>query len=197
MKRTDSRSPGTATDRRHLSAERIEGCLYDLRYSLRVWAGSPGLSTVAILTIALGVGATTALVGQISAVFWTPLAVSQPQELRQIVWSTPRYPFVAGGALNVLPGPDVEEAATRGSFSYPAYEALRDESTSFSDVACWADFGEARPVTLGELGFGSVQFVSGNYFRTLGIGPTLGRTIQPEDDGPETWTPVAMVGYRF
>lgn len=175
----------------------FERLVYDLRYAVRIWAASPGLSAIAILTIALGIGASTAIVGQINAVFWTPLPVSQPEELRQVAWSSPRYPYVAGGKLNVLPGPIIQGASTFGSFSYPAYEALRDESASFSDVACWGDFGEARPVTLGELGFGAVQFVSGNYFRTLGVRAAIGRTIQPEDDGPETWSPVAMVGYRF
>ncbi len=74
---------------------------------------------------------------------------------------------------------------------------MRDGSTQFSDLACWADFGEARPVTLGELGFGAVQFASGNYFRTLGVRAAIGRTIEPHDDGPETWAPVAMIGHRF
>lgn len=175
----------------------LERLVYDLRYAVRIWVANPGLSMVAILTIALGVGASTAIVGEINAVFWTPLAVSQPEQLRQVAWAASRYPYVVGGALNVLPGPHIEGTPTFGSFSYPAYEALRDESTRFSDVACWADFGEARPVTLSDLGFGAVQFVSGNYFRTLGVGAAIGRTIQPEDDGPETWAPVAMVGHRF
>jgi predicted permease len=175
----------------------LERLAYDVRYAVRIWAGTPGLSTVAILTIALGIGASTALVGQINAVFWTPLAVSQPEQLRQIAWSAARYPYVRGGALNVLPGADIDGTPTFSSVSYAAYEAMRNESTSFLDLACWGDFGEARPVTLGELGFGAVQFVSGNYFRTLGVGAAIGRTIQPEDDGPETWAPVAMVGYDF
>jgi hypothetical protein len=175
----------------------LERLIYDVRHAVRLWMASPALAGVAILTMALGIGASTAIVGQINAVFWTPLAVTAPQQLRQVIWSATRFSYVAGGAVNVLPGPDVDGAPTFGSFSYPAYEAFRDESTAFSDLACWADFGEARPVTLGELGFGAVQFVSGNYFRTVGVNAALGRTIQPGEDTPEQWTPVAMIGHRF
>ena len=52
-------------------------------------------------------------------------------------------------------------------------------------------------MTLGELGFGAVQFVSGNYFRSLGVRAAVGRTIEPHDDGPEPWAPVAMIGPCF
>ena len=69
--------------------------------------------------------------------------------------------------------------------------------TAFSDIACWADLGEARPVILGELGFGTVQFVSGNYFRTLGVRAALGRTIEPQDQSITGWSPVVMVSHRF
>jgi predicted permease len=91
----------------------------------------------------------------------------------------------------------VDNAETYGSFSYPAYVAMRDGGELFSDLACWADLGEARPVVLGDLGFGAVQFISGNYFRTLGVDAALGRTIQPEDDIAGSWSPVAMVSHGF
>jgi predicted permease len=132
---------------------------------------------------------------QVKAVFWTPLPVTAPQDLRLVAWTSPRHPFVLGP--NVMAGPRVNGADTFATFSYPAYLAMRDEATAFADVACWADLGEARPVILGELGFGTVQFVSGNYFRTLGVRAALGRTILPEDESPTGWSPVAMISHRF
>jgi predicted permease len=174
-----------------------ERLAHDVRYAVRVWSATPGLSIVAVLTIAMGIGASTAIVGQINAVFWTRLAVPQPEALREVAWAAPRFPFVSGGRLNVIDGPRIDGTATFGSFSYAAYEAMRDGTTQFSDLACWRDFGEARPVTLGELGFGAVQFASGNYFRMLGVRAAIGRTIEPDDDGPETWAPVAIIGHRF
>ena len=173
----------------------LERLWLDTRLAIRMWLRTPGLSAVAILTIGLGVGAATALVSQLSAVFWTPLPVASPQDLRFVAWTSPRRPFVLG--INVLAGPQVNGADTFGTVSYPAFRALRDDATSVSDVACWSFLGEARPVILGELGFGTVQFVSGNYFRMLGVRAAIGRTIEPHDESAGGWSPVAMVSHRF
>ena len=98
----------------------------DVRLAVRLWARTPGFSLVAIATIGLGVGASTALVGQVKAVFWTPLPVQQPQDLRIVAWTSPRHPFVIGP--NVMAGPRVNGADTFGTVSYPAYLAMRDEA---------------------------------------------------------------------
>ena len=113
------------------------------------------------------------LSSQINAVFWKTLPVSRPSELRLVAWTSPRPSFV--GLPNVFAGPKIGDTATFGTFSYPAYVAMRDGSRAFSDLACWADIGEARPVVLGDAGYGAVQFVSGNYFQTLGV-PAIART---------------------
>lgn len=173
----------------------IERLWLDTRLAVRLWLRTPGFSAIAIATIALGIGASTALVGQVKAVFWTPLPVTAPQDLRLVAWTSPRHPFVSGP--NVMAGPRVNGADTFGTISYPAYLAVHDQATAFSDVACWADLGEARPVILGELGFGTVQFVSGNFFRTLGVRAALGRTIEPQDESITGWSPVAIVSHRF
>lgn len=173
----------------------LERLWLDTRLAIRLWARTPGFSAIAIATIGLGVGTSTALVGQVKAVFWVPLPVAAPKDLRLIAWTSPRHPFINGA--NVMAGPRVNGTDTFGTVSYPAYMAMRDETTTFADIACWADLGEARPVILGELGFGTVQFVSGNYFRTLGVRAALGRTIQPEDHTNTGWSPVVMVSHRF
>jgi predicted permease len=173
----------------------LERLWTDIRVGLRMWARTPGFSIVALLTIALGVGASTAIFGQINAVFWKVLRVANPAELRLIAWTSPRHPFVSGP--NVIRGPRIGASDTFGSFSYPVYAAMRDGTTAFSDLACWAELGEARPVTIGESGFGSVQFVSGNFFRTLGVAAHVGRTIEPADDRGPAYTPIAVLSYRF
>jgi predicted permease len=173
----------------------LERFWLDTRLAVRLWARTPGFSSIAIVTIGLGIGASTALVGQIKSVFWTPLPVAAPQDLRFVAWTSPRHPYVFGP--NVMAGPRVDGADTFGTVSYPAYLAIRDEATAFADVACWSDLGEARPVILGELGLGTVQFVSGNYFRTLGVRAAMGRTIEPQDQPTPGWSPVAMVSHHF
>ena len=59
----------------------------DTRLAIRLWARTPGFSAIAIATIGLGIGASTALVGQVKAVFWTPLPVAAPHDLRFVAWT--------------------------------------------------------------------------------------------------------------
>lgn len=174
----------------------LERLVIDVRHAIRLWRRNPGFSAIAVATVAIGIGASTAIFSQINAVFWTPLPVERPDELRLLAWTSPRHPFIYGP--NVLAGPSIAGAGeTFGSFSYLSYVAMRDGTDAFSDLACWADLGEARPVVLGERGFGAVQFVSGNYFRTLGVSAALGRTIHPDDDRPGAAASVVMLSHRF
>jgi hypothetical protein len=151
----------------------LERLVYNVRHAIRIWAATPGLATVAILTIALGIGASTALIGQINAVFWTPLPVSQPEQLRQVVWSAARYPYVLGGALNVLPGPEIDGVPTFGSVSYPAYEALRDGSPARSPSANWV---RCRAVRLGQLLPHTWRWLNGRTFAVTSALPAWSAT---------------------
>src|SRR5262245_28330992 len=96
----------------------------DLQFAVRLMRTAPGFTLIAVLTLALGIGASTAIFSQINAVFWTPLPVHRPDELRSLVWSATAPPFVGG--RNVIAGPTVDGVPTYGSFSYPAYKAMRD-----------------------------------------------------------------------
>jgi predicted permease len=157
----------------------VERLRQDLRFAIRLTLKAPAFSIVAILTLATGVGASTTIFSQIDAVFWRPLPVSRPQDLRALVWSS-RKPAFAN--VNVIAGPQLAIGRTYGSVSYPAYLSMRDGAASFANLACWADLGETRPIVMREIGFGAVQFVSGNYFVTLGVDAALGRTLTPDDD---------------
>jgi predicted permease len=162
----------------------IERLRQDLAFAFRLMRKAPGFTATAILTLAIGIGASTAIFSQINAVFWKPLPVDRPQELRSLAWYSQKHPFVVG--TNVIAGPQVAGVATFGSFSYPTYKAMRDGTKSFSGLACWADLGEARPVVMRDVGFGTVHFVSGNYFDTLGVRAAIGRTLTADDDTPST-----------
>src|ERR1700738_921671 len=139
----------------------IEHARQDLRFAARMMLKAPAFSAIAILTLGLGIGASTAIFSQINAVFWKTLPVSNPHELRSLAWFSKKPAFVF--MPNVIAGPRVGGVDTFGSFSYPAYKSMRDGTPSFSSLACWADLGEARPVVMRDVGFGSVHFVSGNY----------------------------------
>jgi predicted permease len=171
----------------------IERVRQDLAFAGRLMRRAPGFSAVAVFTLALGVGASTAIFSQINAVFWKTLPVERPEELRSLVWSSKKPAFVAGN--NVIAGPAVPGGDSYGSFSYPAYLSMRDGGSTFSNLACWADLGEARPVVMRDVGFGAVHFVSGNYFETLGVHAAIGRTFTPEDDTPAA--NAAILSYPF
>jgi predicted permease len=159
----------------------LERLRQDLRFAARLAVKAPAFSAVAILTLATGVGASTTIFSQIDAVFWRPLPIARPHELRALAWSSSNPSFAVP---NVVAGPPLPIGKTYGSISYPAYRAMRDGAVSFASLACWNDLGETRPIVMRDVGFGSVQFVSGNYFSTLGVTAALGRALTPDDDTP-------------
>lgn len=161
----------------------------DLWFAVRLTLKTPAFSIVAALTLAIGVGASTAVFSQINAIYWRPLSVSRPHELRTLVWSSRKPSFAIP---NVVAGPPLNTIGkTYGSVSYPGYLAMREGArASFSSLACWTDLGETRPIVMRDVGFGSVQFVSGNYFATLGVTAALGRTLTADDDTPGAATAV-------
>ncbi len=173
----------------------MQSFFQDIRYAGRVLVKSPGFTIVAVLTLAVGIGANAAIFSQVDAVFFKMLPVENPEQLRTFAWTSPRPGFIGG--TNVRAGPRLAIGETYGTFSYPAYSMIRDGAASFSDLACWLDIGEQRPIVMEELGFGSVQFVSGNYFRMLGVRALLGRTLAPEDDLLGSVSTVAVVSHRF
>jgi predicted permease len=170
--------------------ERLE---QDLGFAARLLLKHPGFSVTAILTLAFGIGAATTIFGQLNALFWKPLPVSRPGELHMLAWWSRKPAFVA--MPNVAPGPHLPSGDTYGTFSYPAYVAMRDGVRDSASLACWADLGETRPIVMRDVGFGTVHFVSGNYFEVLGASPAVGRLLTPDDDVPGT--SAAVISYAF
>src|SRR3954470_198352 len=172
----------------------MDRLIQDLRLAGRLLLKAPGFTLTAIVTLAIGIGAGTAIFAQINAVFWQPLPVPHPDQLRLLAWSSRQPAFVA--MPNVAAGPHLAGGGdTYGSFSYAAYTSMRDGARDAIDLACWADLGETRPVVMRDVGFGTVHFVSGNYFDVLGVRPAIGRTFTADDDVPAT--AAAMISYPF
>ncbi len=147
----------------------------DLRYALRALAKNPGFAAVSILTLALGIGANTAIFSVINAVLLRPLPFNNPEQLCIITESLPVAPVV---------GP-----------SYENFQDFRDRAKSFSSVSA------TRITTLTLTGAGeperlAAQMTSASMFPLLGVNARLGRTFAPEEDhagGPQ----VAVLGYGF
>ncbi len=168
----------------------LEKLLQDARYGLRMLRKSPGFTAVAVLTLALGIGANTAIFSLIDAVMLRSLPLKNPQELVQLEW-------VSGGAW---PTGTITSGYGGSSFSYPCFEQLRPRSSSFSSVLAFANLGFDKPnVNInvgGEPRFGSGMMVSGSFFSGLGVTPILGRAIDDEDEKPGAPL-AAVISYTF
>ncbi len=142
----------------------IETLMQDIRYGLRILGRTPVVSCVAILSLALGIGANTAIFGLIDSVMLRLLPVQRPEELVQVL----RANFSGGG----------EGTA---SFTNPLWEQIRDHQDVFSGAFAWGDnsFDLAQGGAVQEA---SGIFASGDYFRTLGVRPEAGRLFSRADD---------------
>ena len=143
--------------------------LQDVRYGLRMLVKSPGFTVVAVLTLALGIGANTAIFQLLDAVRLRTLPVKNPEQLVRIQ----------------LADPTGRRGSQASWYSFaltnPLWEQIRDHQQVFSSVFAWANFdfnlspaGEARPAR--------GLLVSGDFFRALGVEPILGRVFKPDDD---------------
>jgi hypothetical protein len=151
----------------------------ELRYVLRVLPGSPGFTLVAVLSLAIGIGANTAMFGVVRTLLLTPLPVERPEELKLLGWS--RAGDVEVGQYGATDYADPETGAElRSNFSYPLYRALRDAAPSGVSVFAFA-FLRGVSVALGDqpavLAGGALA--DGAYFSSLGVPMAVGRGIGP------------------
>lgn len=156
----------------------FETLAQDLRYAQRMLVKSPGFTLVTVLTLALGIGANTAIFSLINSVILGSLPVRQPGELVVIKYSDP-----LSGRLE-------------GDFSYPMYQAMRDGNTVFSGVLTRSGV-DFNVTYAGQSEWSYGELVSGNYFETLGVQPFLGRLISSDDDRLPGAHPVAVLSSRY
>jgi predicted permease len=173
--------------------------LRDLRHSLRTLRKNPSFALLVVLSLALGIGANTAMFSAIDALMFRDLPVRNPQSLYLLKWSMKTRqidPF-----MNNLEGDEDIDSKTGGStsnsISYPAYQRIQTNNTVFSDTFGFAANEEDANLGLGGKASSAVlQGVSGNLFQSLGIAPILGRAILPSDDSLSA-VPVAVISYAF
>jgi predicted permease len=155
----------------------MSNLLQDCKYGFRIIKKSPGFAAIAILTLALGIGANTTIFSWINSTLLNPVpGLSRPSEVVSLTLSKP--------GDNPFP------------FTYPDLEAMRDGQQSFTGIAACSFVqmslkAENKPQRV----FGMVA--SANYFDVLGVRPFLGRAFLPEEDSKPGGAPVAVIGYRF
>ena len=143
----------------------MDAWLWDLRHALRALVRAPGFTLVAVLTLALGIGANTAIFSLLDEVFLRPLPVRAPEEIAQLHVVQPEYPA--------------------WDFAYPEYldlvgaapRAQADGIAAISSLGCAFESGGQAARTWGAQ-------VSGSYFTTFGVNASLGRVLGPVDDRP-------------
>jgi predicted permease len=151
----------------------VESTLQDLRYGGRMLLKQPGFTIVAVLTLALGIGANTAILSVINALFLRPLPVKSPHELVGVF--------------------QTQDAGWANGFSYPDFLYYRDRNTTFSGLSAYhlvdlADH-DAREIV------GCI--VPGNYFSMLGVQVDLGRSFFPAEDEVPGKDPVAVLSHKY
>jgi len=150
----------------------------DLLYAFRQLLKNPGFTAVAVLTLALGIGANTAIFSLLDAVLLKTLPIKHPELLVAVSPSAPGQP---GRGI---------------PFSYPVFREFRDKNAVFAGMFAYSELpmsmsgGGQTERVLGEL-------VSGNFFAVLGVNPHLGRLFTEADDQAPGAHPVAVISFNF
>ena len=163
----------------------MNGMLQDIRYALRQLRKSPGFALTVVLTLALGVGANSAVFTLFDQVLLRMLPVQRPGELVRFEWTG----GFSGSASSF--GGD-----TTNYFSYPMYKDLRDHNKVFQDTIA-ADKANVGVSWRNQAEDKDAEVVTGNYFQMLGLKPALGRLLTPQDDTGKNANPVAVLSYNY
>src|SRR6202050_5633295 len=156
----------------------FERLAQDLHYAVRQLRRSPGFTLTAVLILALGTGAVTAVFSLIDAALLRMLPVENPQQLVQFKTINPAFP--------------VNDAV-----SYPAYKMFREQTQVLAGAIAFRKQHKIDFEMDGQSALAEGQLVSGNYFTVLGVRAIKGRTILPADESVEGQNPVAVIGYDY
>jgi predicted permease len=156
----------------------MNGLFRDIRHALRQLRKSPGFTVVAVITLALGIGANTAIFSLVYTLVLRPLPVRDPGQLVELLHRYPGEPHFNG-------------------FSWQTYQLMRDHNHVFSGLlaAAYQSFhvrGEGMEAQTVD-----GAYVDGTFFQVLGVKPAIGRLIRPEDDLMENPSPVAVVSWSY
>ncbi len=172
----------------------LQDLIQDLRYGLRMLRKNPGFTTVAVLTLALGIGANTAIFSFIDAVLLRSLPVKDPQQLVLLRYIAHAKPNIHGNSGYG----DCDSNARDGacSFSVPFFKTIRGEATTFSGMAAFAGPIDVDFSGNGAASIAEGEYVSGDFFSTLGVNTIVGRPLTPADDTPSA-PPAIVLNYAY
>ena len=155
----------------------------DLRYAVRIMAAHPVFTAMATLSLALGIGANTAIYSFMDAILMRALPVANPESLVVLNWHSKAHPAVAH-KFNGSTWTDSKTGCTSGNFPYPMFELMREERSVFSSVFGFSSAGRLTVQIQGQADLAQGQYVTGAFFGALGVVPAAGRLIDNNDDRP-------------
>jgi predicted permease len=186
---------GTENCRTAWGTRFLDELLADLRFTGRMLRKSPGFTSIAIGSLALGIGVNTVIFTVAQHMLLDRLSVPHPDELRLLWWSEP-----ANGIVKDMWGwfdddPSGGESST--AISYPVYQQLRRDNRVMEDLFAFQPLNGQTVSVNGKPESLEVQMVSGNYYSALRVTPQLGRAIGPQDDAAPGSGPVAVISDRY
>src|SRR5881227_832073 len=162
----------------------------DVRYGCRTMAANKAFSALAVLSLALGIGANTTIYSFMESILLRSLPVADPESLVVLNWHS-RPPRDGGKEwVHVMHGiqgmawPGDKGTMVLGIFPYPAFETLREENPVFSTLFGYFNGHNRTLAVRGQAMSASTEYVTGEYFRGLAVSPAAGRLIDSEDDRP-------------
>jgi predicted permease len=169
--------------------------LKDLRHAVRILIAARGWTAVVVLSLALGIGANTALFSAVNAMLLTTIPVRDPETLvrfryagrNDMVTSSSDYGFMRRT-------PDGQNV--RSTFSFPIFQQFIADNKTMTDLIACAPFGRVNVVMDGAADLASAFISTGNYYQVLGVRARIGRTILPDDDRADA-PPVAVISSKF
>jgi predicted permease len=169
----------------------------DIRFASRLLRRQAGATLITVLTLAIAIGANTAIFSIMNGLLLRGLPVQDPEHLMLVKWSAHKRPsFHSSSSYGDCVSQFSGENPSGCSFSLPFYQDLRDHAAGFSSIAA---FGGSRQLNVsgnGEASIARGTLVSGNYFSTLGVPAALGRPLQSSDDDPAA-PAVAVLNYAY
>ncbi|MBZ5583499.1 MAG: ABC transporter permease [Acidobacteriia bacterium] len=170
----------------------------DVRYGCRTMAANKAFSALAVLSLALGIGANTAIYSFMESILLRSLPVAGPESLAVLNWHS-RPPERGSGewvihGLQGLFWPGDKGDLVSGIFPYPGFETLREENPVFSTLFGYFNGHNRNLAIRGQAMSAGTEYVTGEYFRGLAVSPAAGRLIDSEDDRPGA-APVAVISF--
>jgi macrolide transport system ATP-binding/permease protein len=167
----------------------------DLRYGLRMMAANPLFTAMAALSLALGIGANTAIYSFLDSIMVRALPVQHPEQLVVLHWQTREIPAVIHG-MSGTRHKDPIHGVNSPNYPFAAFDLFRTGREDFSSLFAYAEGGRPNIVVEGQAEILDAELVSGGFFGGLGVNPAAGRLILDDDDrfGAQ---PVAVITYAY